>query len=141
MRSMLSYRLFITDTTLGALNPLLARTRCLQPAGQEDGRLFATHAPIALAGARTDARLSAVVDTRDVIGMAKGILMQRHDLDAVAPFRMLVERRHEAAPGRGRRAPAATCDRTAADMCVAPAGRLCPHGVIPLLHLSGRGAA
>ena len=50
-----------------------------------------THAAIALVGAQTEAQLTAALENRDVIGMAKGILMQRHDVDSVAAFRMLVE--------------------------------------------------
>ncbi|WP_307793247.1 GAF and ANTAR domain-containing protein [Amycolatopsis sp. MtRt-6] len=91
VRSMLSYRLFVTDTTLGALN-LYSRARdAFGKQTQDDGRLFATHAAIALVGAQTEAQLSAAIESRDVIGIAKGILMQRHDVDAVAAFRMLVE--------------------------------------------------
>ncbi|MEU0530131.1 GAF and ANTAR domain-containing protein [Amycolatopsis tolypomycina] len=91
VRSMLSYRLFVTENTLGALN-LYSRTRdAFSRQTQEDGRLFATHAAIALVGAQTEAQLTAAIESRDVIGMAKGILMQRHDVDAVAAFRMLVE--------------------------------------------------
>ncbi|MBE8520580.1 GAF and ANTAR domain-containing protein [Amycolatopsis sp. H6(2020)] len=91
VHSMLSYRLFVTDTTLGALN-LYSRARdAFSPQTREDGRLFATHAAIALVGAQTEAQLSTALGNRDVIGMAKGILMQRHNVDAVAAFRMLVE--------------------------------------------------
>ncbi len=91
MRSMLAYRLFVTDTTLGSLN-LYSRARdAFSDQVDEGGRLFATHAAIALAGAQTEAQLHAAIGNRDVIGMAKGILMQRHDLDPVQAFRMLVE--------------------------------------------------
>ncbi|MET8996251.1 GAF and ANTAR domain-containing protein [Amycolatopsis sp. NPDC004169] len=91
VHSMLSYRLFVTDTTLGALN-LYSRARdAFSRQTVEDGTLFATHAAIALVGAQTEAQLTAAIETRDVIGMAKGILMQRHDIDAVGAFRLLVE--------------------------------------------------
>lgn len=43
---------------------------------EKDGRLFATHAAIALTGAQRE---------------AQGILMERHDLDDASAFRMLVE--------------------------------------------------
>ncbi len=91
VRSMLSYRLFISDSTLGALN-LYSRARdAFSDDTLDDGRLFATHAAIALVGAQTEAHLHLAIEHRDVIGMAKGILMNRHDLDAVQAFRMLVE--------------------------------------------------
>ncbi|MCR6489075.1 ANTAR domain-containing protein [Amycolatopsis sp. OK19-0408] len=57
----------------------------------QDGRVFATHAAIALVGAQHEADLRAAIERRDTIGMAKGILMQRHGLDPVQAFRMLVE--------------------------------------------------
>lgn len=88
---MLSYRLFVTRTTLGSLN-LYARARdAFGDLTDDDGRLFATHAAIALTGAQTEAQLHVAIESRDVIGMAKGILMQRHDVDAVQAFRLLVE--------------------------------------------------
>ncbi|MGW4826018.1 GAF and ANTAR domain-containing protein [Amycolatopsis japonica] len=91
VRSMLAYRLFVSDQTLGSLN-LYARARdAFGDQADDDGRLFATHAAIALAGAQTEARLHVAVENRDMIGMAKGILMQRHDIDAVGAFRLLVE--------------------------------------------------
>lgn len=91
VRSILSYRLFVTDTTLGSLN-LYSRARdAFSEQTGDDGRLFAAHAAIALIGAQTEARLHMAMENRDTIGMAKGILMQRHDLDAVQAFRMLVE--------------------------------------------------
>ncbi|MGV9365568.1 GAF and ANTAR domain-containing protein [Amycolatopsis sp. NPDC003731] len=91
IRSLLSYRLFVTDTTLGALN-LYARARnAFSDRTEADGTLFATHAAIALAGAQTEAQLYTAVESHDVIGMAKGILMERHDLGPADAFRMLVE--------------------------------------------------
>ncbi|WP_255637979.1 ANTAR domain-containing protein [Amycolatopsis sp. DSM 110486] len=53
--------------------------------------MFATHAAIAPAGAHTEANLHATLENRDVIGMAKGILTQRHDIGATEAFRLLVE--------------------------------------------------
>jgi hypothetical protein len=46
---------------------------------------------IALVGAQTEANLHVALHHRDVIGMAKGILVQRHDVDSTRSFRMLVE--------------------------------------------------
>ncbi|WP_410651435.1 GAF and ANTAR domain-containing protein [Amycolatopsis sp. cmx-4-54] len=91
MRSMLAYRLFVSDTTLGSLNLYSTQTGAFGDETQRDGSVFASHAAIALASAQTEAGLQVALGNRDVIGMAKGILMQRHDLDAIAAFRMLVE--------------------------------------------------
>ncbi|MEV6905244.1 GAF and ANTAR domain-containing protein [Amycolatopsis sp. NPDC051372] len=91
IRSMLSYRLFILHDTLGALNLYSTQVDAFSDRTEKDGKEFATHAAIALAGAQTEAQLHAAIESRDVIGMAKGILMQRHDLDPVQAFRLLVE--------------------------------------------------
>ncbi|MFD5090993.1 GAF and ANTAR domain-containing protein [Amycolatopsis thailandensis] len=91
IRSMLSYRLFVSEHTLGALN-LYARARdAFSDQADDDGRLFAAHAAIALVGAQTEARLHLAVENRDTIGMAKGILMHRHDIDDTQAFRLLFE--------------------------------------------------
>lgn len=91
IHSMLSYRLFVSDNTLGALNLYATRRDAFSDQTERDGSVFAAHAAIALAGAQTEANLQLAVESRDVIGMAKGILMERHDLDPVQAFRMLVE--------------------------------------------------
>ncbi|MDT7783845.1 MAG: hypothetical protein QOF58_2264 [Pseudonocardiales bacterium] len=91
IHSLLSYRLFVTDRTLGALNLYSSRANAFDEHTEDDGRLFATHAAIALVGAQREAQLGIAVENRDIISSAKGILMERHDLDAAAAFRMLVE--------------------------------------------------
>lgn len=91
INSMISYRLFVTDTTLGALTLYSHRSNAFSEQGDHDGELFATHAAIALVGAQTEARLLGALEHRDVIGMAKGILMQRHGVDPIQAFRMLVD--------------------------------------------------
>ena len=51
--------------------------------------VFAAHATIALAGAVSLRRLSTALDTRDVIGQAKGILMERYRITPDAAFALL----------------------------------------------------
>lgn len=91
IHSLLSYRLFVTDRTLGALNLYSSRVDAFDQQTEEDGRLFATHAAIALIGAQREAQLGIAIENRDIISTAKGILMERHDIDAAVAFRMLVE--------------------------------------------------
>ncbi|WP_410651479.1 GAF and ANTAR domain-containing protein [Amycolatopsis sp. cmx-4-54] len=91
MRSMLAYRLFVSDTTLGSLNLYSRSLDAFSDQTERDGQLFASHAAIALTGAQTEARLQVALGHRDAIGMAKGILMERHDIDPVSAFQMLVE--------------------------------------------------
>ncbi|MCP2241747.1 GAF and ANTAR domain-containing protein [Lentzea aerocolonigenes] len=91
IHSLLSYRLFVTDRTLGALNLYSSRVDAFDERTEEDGLLFATHAAIALVGAQREAQLGIAIENRDIISTAKGIRMERHDLDAASAFRMLVE--------------------------------------------------
>lgn len=44
------------------------------------------------ASASAEAQLHVAIEHHDAIGMAKGILMNRHDIDAMQAFRMLVAR-------------------------------------------------
>jgi ANTAR domain-containing protein/GAF domain-containing protein len=52
--------------------------------------LFATQASLLLLGADQAAYLQRAVDSRDVIGQAKGILMERFRVDAGQAFEMLI---------------------------------------------------
>lgn len=91
IHSLLSYRLFVTDRTLGTLNLYSSRVDAFDQRTEEDGLLFATHAAIALVGAQREAQLGLAIENRDIISTAKGILMERHDVDAASAFRMLVD--------------------------------------------------
>ena len=51
--------------------------------------MFAGHAAVALAGAEQERNLRAGLSNRDVIGQAKGILMERHRLTADQAFGVL----------------------------------------------------
>jgi AmiR/NasT family two-component response regulator len=51
--------------------------------------MFAAHAAVALAGAEHEENLRSAVSSRDLIGQAKGILMERHKLTADQAFAVL----------------------------------------------------
>ncbi|MDD7920687.1 ANTAR domain-containing protein [Actinomycetospora callitridis] len=53
--------------------------------------LFGVQASLLLYGAETAAHLQRAVDSRDVIGQAKGILMERFKVDDEDAFNMLVK--------------------------------------------------
>jgi transcriptional regulator with GAF, ATPase, and Fis domain len=91
IRSMLSYRLFTSRATMGALNLYSSQRDAFSEESEQEGLLFASHAAVALAGARAQAQLSVALESRDVIGTAKGILMERHGIDIVQAFAMLVD--------------------------------------------------
>ncbi|GIE36897.1 hypothetical protein Ait01nite_099420 [Actinoplanes italicus] len=89
--SMLSFQLYIRDGNLGALNLYSPLPYAFDDVSEQVGLLLATHAAVAMAGARTELELDLALAARDLIGQAKGILMERHKLSADEAFRMLVQ--------------------------------------------------
>jgi GAF domain-containing protein len=87
--SIISFCLFLEGSTLGALN-LYSRAAAFTDDSAAVGSLFASQAAIALAGAERVEQLSEAVWTRDVIGQAKGILIERHRITGDQAFGMLV---------------------------------------------------
>lgn len=87
--SMLSYRLFIEHDTMGALN-LYSEDRAGFDLGDRAvGSIFAAHAAVALSAAKQQQQMEEAVETRDVIGQAKGILMAREHINADEAFELL----------------------------------------------------
>ena len=91
VQSMLCFRLFVEEHTLGALN-LYSRTAAAFDAGDEVhaiGSVFAAHAALALSTAQHEEQMDQALASRDVIGQAKGILMARQGVTAEQAFDML----------------------------------------------------
>jgi GAF domain-containing protein len=87
---MLAIQLYVRGNDLGALNLHSEQAGTFDDESEHVGLLFASHAAIALVGAQTEQTLRQGLDTRDLIGQAKGILMERHKLSADQAFRLLV---------------------------------------------------
>jgi transcriptional regulator with GAF, ATPase, and Fis domain len=87
--SMLAFRLFARGQTLGALNLYSKKRAAFDEEADEIGVVFATLAAAALGAAQTEEGLKVAVGSRDVIGQAKGILMERHRITADEAFAML----------------------------------------------------
>lgn len=90
-RSMLSSQLAIPGDIHAALNLYSHVSRGFDDASRLIAGLFSTQAAILLYGADHAAHLEEAVSTRDLIGQAKGILMERFDVDEDRAFRMLVK--------------------------------------------------
>jgi hypothetical protein len=88
--SMLAVQLYVRGEDLGALNLYSAGVDAFDDESEHVGLLLAGHAGVALAGAQRQEQLLAAVDTRDLIGQAKGILMERHRISADQAFGVLV---------------------------------------------------
>lgn len=89
VRSMISFRLFVHEDTMGALDFYSATPHAYDRTSRVIGQVFASHAGVALKAAITEAGLDAAIRTRDVIGQAKGIIMERHTVSADTAFQEL----------------------------------------------------
>jgi GAF domain-containing protein len=89
--SMLSIQLFVDGDNLGALNLYARSPQAFTDESEHTGLLLASHAAVAYAGARKEAQLTRAIDTRDLIGQAKGILMERFEVNADDAFAILIK--------------------------------------------------
>jgi GAF domain-containing protein len=88
--SLLAVQLFVEGDDLAALNMQSPHPHAFTDESEHIARLFAAHAAVALAGAEQRAHLTVALDSRDAIGQAKGILMERHKVTAAQAFDLLV---------------------------------------------------
>ncbi|MGY1709874.1 GAF and ANTAR domain-containing protein [Geodermatophilus sp. SYSU D00758] len=89
--SMLSLRLYVTPgKELGALNLYAGTPHAFDGDSEAVARIVAVHAAIALAAAEREEHLEAALRSRDRIGQAKGILMERYKLTPDQAFAFLV---------------------------------------------------
>jgi transcriptional regulator with GAF, ATPase, and Fis domain len=89
IRSLLSFRLFVTEQSMGALNLYAERPNAFDDESEEIGYVLATHTALALDSARQARNFRSALASRDVIGQAKGIIMARFDINAVEAFELL----------------------------------------------------
>ena len=98
-RSMLCVQFFVRGRELGALNLYGREVGDFGEECEEVALLVATHAAIAHADASDIRGLTSALRSRDIIGQAKGVLMERYRLSAHEAFLLL----SEAASRRGAR--------------------------------------
>lgn len=79
-QSSLSFQLWVEKDNLGALNIYGATPHAFDAESEEIGVLVAAHAAVAFADAQQISGLKEALATRDLIGQAKGILMERYKL-------------------------------------------------------------
>lgn len=88
--SLLALQLFVDHDKLGALNLYAREPASFDEESEHIGSLFAAHAAIAFSAARRESQFRRAVSTRELIGQAQGILMERHKISADRAFAMLV---------------------------------------------------
>lgn len=89
VRSVLAFELFVDDDTMAALNFYSDRPQAFDAESHELGLIFATHIALAWKIFRRSDQFRSALATRDMIGQAKGIIMERFKVDAVRAFELL----------------------------------------------------
>jgi GAF domain-containing protein len=88
--AMLSVQLFVEGSNLGALNLYSTSRHAFDEHHESTAMLLAAHAAIAMKGSQVEHNLRIAVRSRDLIGQAKGILMERFKLSETEAFDLLV---------------------------------------------------
>ena len=91
IRSMLCLQLFVHRDTLGALDLLGRATSAFTDESEHVGLLLASHAAIAAADAYHFEHVNSALVNRDIIGQAKGILMERFKITSDQAFAVLAK--------------------------------------------------
>jgi GAF domain-containing protein len=87
--SAMSFKLYTADRTAGALNLFGFEPRLWDSEAETIGTVLAAHAAAAILASRAGDQLQSALSTRDRIGQAKGIIMERFRIDDVRAFEML----------------------------------------------------
>lgn len=87
--SLLSFRLFVEGSTLGALNIYSDKPFAFTDESTIVGEVLAQHAAVAMMGVAAETQLKGALVTRDIIGQAKGILMHWMDVTGLEAFSLL----------------------------------------------------
>ena len=85
----LSFKLYTADRTAGALNLFGFKPTEWDTESETIGTVLAAHAAAAILSSREGEQLKSALSTRDRIGQAKGIIMERYNVDDVRAFEML----------------------------------------------------
>lgn len=85
----LSFKLYTAERTAGALNLFGFSAGPWDGDAETIGTVLAAHAAAAILANRQGQQLESALSTRDRIGQAKGIIMERYKVDDVQAFEMM----------------------------------------------------
>jgi GAF domain-containing protein len=89
IRSVMAFQMFIAGETMGALNVYAEQPDAFGQESRAIGLIFAAHSSVAWNSARRDEQFKRALASRDTIGQAKGMIMERYGVDAVQAFELL----------------------------------------------------
>jgi len=88
--SSLSFQLFLRSENLGALNLYSDEPGAFSEESVLIGEVLAQHAAVAMIGVANVLHFRDALASRDLIGQAKGIVMQRQNLTGIQAFNLLI---------------------------------------------------
>jgi len=91
IRSLMAFKLSAGREMLGVLQVYADQPYSFDPTADEIGTVFATHAALAWDNARREQHFRSALESRDAIGQAKGMIMERYRVDSEAAFAMLTK--------------------------------------------------
>lgn len=91
VRSSLSIQLYTNENELGTLNLYSERPGTFTPDVEDVAVALAAQAAVALAAARNSDELRSAVASRDIIGQAKGIIMESQKVSSAEAFILLTK--------------------------------------------------
>ncbi|AFP41843.1 Response regulator receiver and ANTAR domain protein [Mycolicibacterium smegmatis MC2 155] len=89
IRSVVAFQLYADNQTMGALNFYSETAGAFDAEAVESGLIIATHAALMWSLMRRDEQFRSALASRDLIGQAKGMLMERYRIDAGQAFEVL----------------------------------------------------
>lgn len=89
IKSVMAFQMWVAGETMGALNVYAETANVFGPGSRAIGLVFAAHSSVAWNAARRDEQFKRALGSRDVIGQAKGMLMERYGVDAIQAFDLL----------------------------------------------------
>ena len=89
IRSIMAFQMFVAGETMGALNAYAVQPHAFGQGSKDIGMIFAAHSSVAWNAARRDDQFKRALASRDTIGQAKGMIMERYGVDAVQAFDVL----------------------------------------------------
>lgn len=94
--AMVCFTLFVSeDGSFGALNVHSTTPGSFDARARSLGELFAAHAAVEMASVYENDQIRTALTTRDTIGQAKGMLMQRYAIDDSQAFQLLARMSQE----------------------------------------------
>jgi transcriptional regulator with GAF, ATPase, and Fis domain len=91
VHSILSFQLYTHRNGAGAMNILSKQRHAFDIKAETTLAMLATHAAVTLIAAEKEKQFESALASRDLIGQAKGIIMERFKLDAGRAFAMLTK--------------------------------------------------